>query len=140
MTACLRLGGDGRENPAPRDLRRTLMRRLLVPALIGMLFQIGEATAMADIQCEIRSRPGTMGLELTGVLWSDRELSGDYSFIVDSQGPGGVSKVAQRGHFTIEAGGSHILGTVTVNAATGGNLLARLTIRTDETSICTAEL
>ena len=140
MTAPLRHGGNSRENPALCDARRALKWRLLVPALIGMLFQIGEATAMADIQCEIRSRPGTMGLELTGVLWSDRELSGDYSFIVDSQGPGGVSKVAQRGHFTIEAGGSHVLGTVTVNAATGGNLLARLTIRTDNGTICAAEV
>lgn len=140
MTAPLKYGGCSRNFPALRDKGWALNRFLLLSALIGMLFQFGEAKAMADIQCEIRSRPGTMGLELTGVLWSDRALSGDYSFIVDSQGPGGISKVAQRGHFAIEAGGSHVLGTVTVNSATGGNLLARFTIRTGARTVCTAEI
>lgn len=140
MTSPLILADAGRGARAPQTGWRKRTHAVLAATVVAMGLGIGEATAMADIQCEIRSRPGAMGLELTGVLWSEREITGDYSFIVDAQGPGGVSRTAQRGHFTIKAGGSQILGTVTVNAATGGNLLARLSISTDNGTVCASEI
>lgn len=121
-------------------LLRAAIRAAFVLFLCMVVLQPGKATVMTDIQCEIRSRPGASGLELTGVLWSERDLSGDYSFIVDSHGPGGVSQVAQRGRFNIAAGGSHILGTVTVNATASGSFLARFTVRTADGEACIVEM
>lgn len=99
-----------------------------------------KASAMKDLHCEIRSRPVNGSVELTGVVWSDKQqATGDYSFIVNSQGPSGSSNVAQKGLFSVEPHHERVVGTVVVNARAGDRFLARLTINSDG-EICTAEV
>ncbi|MGB8622692.1 MAG: curli-like amyloid fiber formation chaperone CsgH [Paracoccaceae bacterium] len=116
---------------------------LVLPALIlgaCMAVYPQKAVAMKEIQCEIRSRPVDRGVELVGVVWSDNEAAGGYSFIVKSEGPSGSSNVAQRGLFSLQANKPRVIGTVMVNSRAGDRFLARLTITSDGTEICSAQI
>lgn len=100
-----------------------------------------KADTMSDIKCEIRSRPLAAGLEVIGVVWSDSRASGSYNFLVNKEGPSGSSHVVQRGLFTVEPHQQQVIGTISVDAASGDRYLARLIVYSDgQETICDATL
>jgi hypothetical protein len=129
--------GRGSNAHSVKQTRWVLPASLLLAACMAVNPQ--ETSAMTDIHCEIRTKPVGKTLELVGVVWTDgRQMTGDYSFVVNSQGPGGSSNVAQKGLFSVNPREEAVIGTVIVNARAGNRFLARLTI-TSEGEICTAE-
>ncbi len=92
---------------------------------------------MNTIRCEIRSRPVGNGLELTGVIWANEEVRGDYSFTIRSQGAGGSSNVVQSGIFAIHPNQAKIVGAVVVNSGDGSSYSASLSVRSDGEEVCT---
>lgn len=95
-----------------------------------------------NMQCEIRTQPSDVGVEMTGVVWSDNKATGSFDFIVNKEGPGGSSHVVQRGLFAVEPHQPEIVGTIRVNTSSGDRYLARLTITGADGSetICSAIL
>ena len=94
------------------------------------------------MRCQIFSRPSDVGVEMTGVVWSENKATGSFDFIVNKEGPGGSSHVVQRGLFAVEPQQPEIVGTIGVNTSSGDRYIARLTITGVDGSetICSAIL
>lgn len=107
--------------------------------LVSLLALSGEKVhAMSTMHCEIRSRPVSGGVELTGVITASRELRGDYRFSVESHGAGGSSNIVQSGLFTLRPNEMRLVGAVMVNSGSGSSFVARLYVRSDEGETCVA--
>lgn len=107
--------------------------------LVSLLALPGEKVhAMSNIQCEIRSRPVSGGVELTGVIYASRELRGDYRFAVESRGAGGSSNIVQSGLFSLRPDEPRVVGAIMVNSGSGSSFVARLSVRSDEGETCVA--
>ncbi len=106
----------------------------------GVLAIPVKVDAMSILHCEIRTRPVGQGMEITGVVWANGIVMGDFSLNVRSEGAGGMSNVGQSGLFSTQPNQSSVLGSVVVNSGEGSSFSARLTITSDDTVDCTAEL
>jgi hypothetical protein len=81
---------------------------LAIPVVLGL--GIAGANAGGDsnedgpIQCGIEAKADRGMVAFRGVLEADTDLSGSYSFSVESSGHGGSSNIRQGGTFSADAG------------------------------------
>jgi hypothetical protein len=87
-----------------------------------------QAEAAADVECLIRARPVSGGIELEGVVASRMALSGTYEFDVRKAGRAGTSSSAQSGEFEARSG-EEVLSQVGLGLERGATYDARLVVR-----------
>ena len=92
----------------------------------------------ADVQCQIRAKPMTGGIELEAVVASGTPLSGTYQFDVRKAGHAGTSSSAQSGDFDAVAGEA-VVGNVGLGLEPGATYDAELVVRwNDHEAKCAA--
>ena len=95
--------------------------------------------AMVSIECDILTRAVTGGTEFSGIVRSQSQVAGDYSFIVASSGAGGTSSVIQRGLFQLGKEHEAMVGQIVIGSGARTQVTARLTIRTEyDDLVCNA--
>ena len=85
----------------------------------------------ADVQCQIRAKPMTGGIELEAVVASGTPLSGTYQFDVRKAGHAGTSSSAQSGDFDAVAG-EVVVGHVGLGLEPGATYDAELVVRSND--------
>jgi hypothetical protein len=97
-----------------------------------------QAKAAADVECLIRTRPVSGGIELEGVVASRMALSGTYEFDVRKAGRAGTSSSAQSGDFDAVSGEA-VVGHVGLGLEPGATYDAELVVRwNDHEAKCVA--
>ena len=87
-----------------------------------------KTTATADVECLIRAKPVTGGVELEGVVASRTPMSGTYEFDVRKAGGGGTSNSVQSGDFEAQTG-EQVIGHVGLGLEHGATYDATLVVR-----------
>ncbi|MFB9981582.1 curli-like amyloid fiber formation chaperone CsgH [Mesorhizobium kowhaii] len=102
---------------------------VLVPA--GALATMAtSAQSLAPVRCEIRATPDGGMVSLEAFAHTDTNVSGTYSFHVESAGRTGGTNIEQGGPFSAAPGKPAALGAVTLDAM-GAVFDARLEITVD---------
>ena len=119
--------------------------RRVLTALALVLIPVGALAAMATadqsigpVRCEIRATPESGMVSLEALAHADRNVSGTYSFHVESAGRSGGTNIEQGGAFSAAPGKPATLGVVTLGAK-GAVYDARLEMTVDGKSIGCAE-
>ncbi|UVK49401.1 hypothetical protein BPNPMPFG_008360 (plasmid) [Mesorhizobium sp. AR07] len=119
--------------------------RSVITALALVLVSAGALATMATadqsvepVRCEIRATPQGGMVSLEALAHADRNVSGTYSFHVESAGRSGGTNIEQGGAFSAAPGKPATLGAVTLDAK-GAVFDARLKVTVDGKSIGCAE-
>jgi hypothetical protein len=119
--------------------------RRIMAALALVLIPAGALATMATadqsvepVRCEIRATPEGGMVSLEALAHADRNVSGTYSFHVESAGRTGGTNIEQGGAFSAAPGKPATLGTVTLDAK-GTVFNAKLEVTVDGKSIGCAE-
>jgi len=119
--------------------RRVMAALALVLIPAGALATIATADqSVGPVRCEIRVTPEGGMVSLEALAHADRNVSGTYSFHVESAGRSGGTNVEQGGPFSAAPGKPATLGAVTLEAK-GAVFDARLEVTVDGKSIGCAE-
>lgn len=112
---------------------------ILVPA--GALATMATADqSVGPVRCEIRATPEGGMVLLEALAYADRNVSGTYSFHVESTGRTGGTSIEQGGAFNAAPGKPATLGAVTLDAK-AGVYDAKLEVAVDGKSIgCAARV
>ncbi|UVK46628.1 hypothetical protein BPNPMPFG_002315 [Mesorhizobium sp. AR07] len=122
-----------------KDPRRVMAALALVLIPAGALAAMATADqSIAPVRCEIRAAPEGGMVSLEALAHADRNVSGTYSFHVESAGRTGGTNIEQGGAFSAAPGKPAKLGAVTLDAK-GTVFDARLKITVDGKSIGCAE-
>ena len=114
-----------------------ILALVLVPA--GALATMATADqSLGPVRCEIRATPDGGMVSLEALAHTDRNVSGTYSFHVESAGRTGGTNIEQGGAFSAAPGKPATLGTVTLDAK-GTVFDAKLEVTVDGKSIGCAE-
>lgn len=89
---------------------------------------IAAAHAGNGLGCEINVARGSGGVSLSGVVHANKDVEGSYAFRITKSGGGGSSDISQSGDFSVAAGSSESVGSVSLGG--DGSYRARLDIRT----------
>ncbi|MGX7873451.1 curli-like amyloid fiber formation chaperone CsgH [Mesorhizobium sp. ORM6] len=126
-------------------LRIVNRSRRVIAALAGVLVSAAAVATMASadqsvgpVRCEVSVTPEGGMVSLEALAHADRNMSGTYSFHVESAGRTGGTNIEQGGPFSAAPGKPAALGTVTLNAK-DAVYDARLEITVDGKSIGCAE-
>lgn len=93
--------------------------------------------AMVSIECDILTRAVSGGTEFSGIVRSQSQIAGEYSFTVASSGAGGTSNIIQRGLFQIDREHEAMVGQIVIGSGARSQVTARLSIRTKyEEHVC----
>lgn len=115
----------------------TALALVLVPA--GALATMATADQpIGPVRCEIRATPEGNMVSLEALAYADRNVSGTYSFHVESAGQTGGSNIEQGGAFSAAPGKPATLSAVTLDAK-GADYDARLEVSVGGKSIVCAE-
>jgi hypothetical protein len=87
-----------------------------------------QAHASAEVECEIRTKTTTGGVELEGVVASGTPISGTYEFDVRKSGSAGTSNSAQSGDFEMQTG-EEVIGYVGLSLERGASYKAKLVVQ-----------
>lgn len=114
------------------------MRSVHFFALSSMLLAIGHpgfaGYGLAEVteqgvECEISVTRSARSVELAGTVVSGISATGTFEFDVEKAGGGGTATSSQSGTFSVEAGGTAVLGEVTLGMhGTDAAYEARLTV------------
>ncbi|BAV47523.1 hypothetical protein MesoLj113a_18010 [Mesorhizobium sp. 113-1-2] len=111
----------------------TALALILVP--VGALATMASADqSIAPVRCEIRATPEGGMVSLEALAHADRDVSGTYSFHVESAGRTGGTNIEQGGPFSVAPDKPATLGTVMLDAK-GAVFDARLKVTVDGKSI-----
>ncbi|WP_192177388.1 curli-like amyloid fiber formation chaperone CsgH [Mesorhizobium amorphae] len=94
--------------------------------------------SLGPVRCEIRATPDGGMVLLEALAHTDRNVSGTYSFHVESAGRTGGTNIEQGGAFSAAPGRPATLGIVTLDAK-GGVFDAKLEVTVGGNSISCAE-
>ncbi len=89
----------------------------------GMKAQAGDGS----VRCEIQVKELRGGVQLQGVVYSDRAVSGDYQLQVSQSGGSGSSKINQGGGFDVRPNAPAKLGVIQLGGD-GGSYRAKLKV------------
>ena len=106
------------------------------------LVLLGAVPALAGnaLSCEILASPKGGVTELVAVVLPAKAVRGDYSFIVYSAGPGGVSTIHQGGLFDGSGSERTMLSVVTIGKDVVDSFAAELIVETEDGGRCRAVL
>lgn len=83
------------------------------------------------LRCEIRKAETGGLVEVTGIIASERALSGHFQFTILKSGGGGSSNINQANPFTLVAGQEQPVGHVKINLDRDAHLAIELTVMAD---------
>jgi hypothetical protein len=84
------------------------------------------------LRCEIRKTEAGGLVELTGVIASDRALTGQFRFTILKSGGGGSSTINQANPFTLVAKTEHPVGHVKINLDRDAHIMVELMVAADD--------
>jgi len=118
----------------------TLRIGLLAFGALALAGAAAHATSNdSDLNCGITTQAERGLLAIEGVVQSPTALTGEYRFVLKSQGAGGTSNISQGGQFSLSPGAPVSLGKVMVNA--GASIDVDFTISADGKRLdCSAPL
>lgn len=92
---------------------------------------IATAETPPAITCSVHGLSQGRSTTFQGQIAGTSALSGTYRLTVIKSGRGGRSRIAQAGTFSLEAGGSVLVGSMTLNLELGSEIDARLDVTAD---------
>ena len=118
---------------------RRVTAALVALVSAGALATMATASqSVGPVRCEIRATPEGSMVLLEALAHADRNVSGTYSFHVESTGHTGGTNIEQGGAFSAAPGRATALGAVTLDAK-GAVYDATLEVTVDGKSISCAE-
>jgi hypothetical protein len=99
----------------PRRVMTALALVLAPAATLAAMGAAGQGGA-GPVRCEIHAAPQSSMLTLEALVHADKNVSGSYSFHVESVGTAGGTNIEQGGAFDASPGRPAVLGTVTLSA------------------------
>ncbi len=91
---------------------------------------VAEEGAASRLECAIRSEPKGDFLQLTAIVRSKKQLSGEYNLIVSKHSETGTSENAQSGAFSLTSERERVLTTTLLDHSAFGHYRAELSLKT----------
>ena len=102
---------------------------LLAAGLASIDLTSASGSSLRPMTCGLRAQPAGAGLDLMATASASQAASGSYRLTVTKRGEAGGANVEQSGNFSVGAGGTSSLSTISMSMERGATYDAVLTVR-----------